>query len=471
MPSRLSPWTGLLWFGRITVLAVTGIATALAGDNARDNAWDNAADNAANNGCPDRPSPSITSAMLPADVCIPDGFKDVPVDYFDDFAWRGFLALVWPVSPGHRGLANKAETVGAAGPRMFETLKSMWEVFHEDGSAPLSNFQAYDGAASNACNITAKFGDLILASFSGIDDIGQAGAGELAGPLVAQNGRYVRYQTLYNQTAFDFLVRNRYYLRGNFPKVPSPRPTTPVMEFPDGSIVLKAAWLDMAGFAPEQVKRYYTRTAMVRDPNSSACSRVTVGLVGLHIVQKTPSRPQWIWSSFEQIDSVPPSRFGDPVKFTFHDGTKSAMPAENPLSLVPLAKQPAVPFNVERPFFAKIHPKTELTNYRYQELLQGTVWQYYGIVVTQWPRMEGNQALPVPATLNGDITNTFPGAGAFSAFANVTMETFDQGRPQLGCMSCHNQARMAADFMWSVLDHAYPAKYLPGPAVSNKPPQ
>jgi hypothetical protein len=25
-------------------------------------------------------------------------------------------------------------------------------------------------------------------------------------------------------------------------------------------------------------------------------------------------------------------------------------------------------------------------------------------------------------------------------------------------MSCHNQARMAADFMWSVLDHAYPAK-------------
>jgi hypothetical protein len=123
------------------------------------------------------------------------------------------------------------------------------------------------------------------------------------------------------------------------------------------------------------------------------------------------------------------------------------------------------PFNVERPFFARVHPKTELTNYQYQELLKGTIWEYYGIVVTQWPRIEGNQAVPVPATINGDITNTFPGAGAFSAFANTAMETFDQGRPQVGCMSCHNQVRMTADFMWSVVDHAYPPKITPAAAA------
>jgi hypothetical protein len=398
---------------------------------------------------------------MPADVCIPDGFTDVPVTYFDDFAWRAFLAMVWPAAPGHRGAADTRKTVAAAGPRVFETMKPLWEVFHEDGSAPAPDFQTYDGAAYNPCQAQARFGDLILGSFSGIDDLGQAGTGELAAPLAAQNGRYVRYQTLYNQAAFDFIVRNKYYLRSSLPNVPSPRPTRPVMEFPVGSIVLKVAWLDMAGFPPGQVKRYYTRMATVRDPGPGAhgCSRVTVGLVGLHIVEKTPTRPQWIWSSYEQIDNVPPSRFGEAVKFTFHDGGKAAMPAENPLSLTPLAPQPVTPFNVERPFTARVHPKTELTNYQYQELLKNTIWQYYGVVVTQWPRIEGNQALPVPATLNGDITNTFPGAGAFSAFANAAMETFDQGRPQLGCMSCHNQARMAADFMWSVLDHAYPQKY------------
>ena len=70
----------------------------------------------------------------------------------------------------------------------------------------------------------------------------------------------------------------------------------------------------------------------------------------------------------------------------------------------------------------------------------------------------GQPGDPIPATLDGSIANTFPGVGAFSAFANVTMETFDQQRVQLGCMSCHNRARMTADFMWTVLDHAYPPR-------------
>src|SRR5690348_6123075 len=91
--------------------------------------------------CPDRPVRSIASSALPADVCIPDGFKDVPVLYFDDFAWRGFLATVWPAASGKRGVADTGKTVGAAGPRVFETLKSLWEVFHEDGSPPLTDFQ------------------------------------------------------------------------------------------------------------------------------------------------------------------------------------------------------------------------------------------------------------------------------------------------------------------------------------------
>ena len=414
---------------------------------------------AGGNSCPDRPVRTISSPAMPSDVCIPDGFTDVPVNYFDDYSWRTFIAMVWPAANGRRGVADTRQTVGGPGPRVFETLKSLWEVFHPDGSAPARSFQAYEPAAFNACHATTAFGDVVLASFNGIDDIGQAGAGELAGPLAAQNGRYVRYQTLYNQTAYDFIVKNGYYLRTNLPKVPSPRPATPVMEFPNGSVIVKAAWLDMTGFPADQVKRYYTRAVVVRDAKSGTCSRVTAGLVGLHVIQKTPTRPQWIWSSYEQIDNVPPSRFGERVKFTFHDGTAAKMPAENPFTLAPLAAEPVTPFNVERPFFARVHPKTELINYQYQEMLKGTVWEYYGIVVTQWPRLDGNQATPVPVSQNGEIPNTFPGAGAFSAFANTAMETFDQSRPQLGCMSCHNQARMAADFVWSVLDHAYPAKF------------
>jgi hypothetical protein len=181
-------------------------------------------------------------------------------------------------------------------------------------------------------------------------------------------------------------------------------------------------------------------------------------------MQKTPTRPQWIWSSFEQADAAPlfAGTVGD---FLFNDGTPTAMPGENPLPLIPLPPQPAKPFNVNRSAATTIHPNTHATNGAYHELLKGTVWQYYQLVVTQWPLQPGNQALPVPAAITGDIYNTFPGTGpgatADSAFANLTMETFDQHRIELGCMSCHNRARLAADFMWSLLDHAFPPKFPP----------
>ena len=141
------------------------------------------------------------------------------------------------------------------------------------------------------------------------------------------------------------------------------------------------------------------------------------------------------------------------------------MPAENPISLRPLPKQPVKPFNVVRSFATSIHPNTHAANSAWRELLKDTIWRNYRLVVTQWPLQPGNQALPVPASRTGDIINTFPGTGpgatTDSAFANLTMETFDQHRIELGCMSCHNRARMAADFMWSVLDHAWPARLAP----------
>jgi len=409
--------------------------------------------------CPADVVQDASSPVPLSDVCIPDGYTDIPMDYFDDFSWREFVAIVWPAAKGHRGVADASKTAGDAGPRVFETFKSLSEVFHDDGSAPSASFNQYDPPAMNACDAAAGFGDVVLATKSGFDDIGQAGVGELVGPLVAQNGRYVRLQTLYNQIAYDFIAKNKLYLRANLPPVPSPRPELPVVQFPMGSVVIKAAWLDLQGFSDAQKARFYSRVAFVKDPGSGTCSKIPMGLVGMHIVVKTPSRPQWIWSSFEQIDGVPPKQFGGTGKFTFNDGNKlNKMPAENPLTLMPLAKQPATPFNVERSIMMPIHPKTELMTLVYQRLLHGTPWEFYQIATTQWPRLEGNQAAPVPATQGGEMTTTFPGAGATTAFANLTMETFDQARPQLGCMSCHNQARMTVDFMWSVMDHAYPPK-------------
>ncbi len=147
------------------------------------------------------------------------------------------------------------------------------------------------------------------------------------------------------------------------------------MQFPNGSLAIKAAWLDMRGFTEAQTRRYYTRTAILKDPDTGVCSRVTVGLVGLHVVQKTPSRPQWSWSTYEHVDNVPPGRPDGPGTFTFHDGGTAEMPDENPLFLVPLAPQPVKPFNVVRYARTPIHPNTAAMNTRYQRLLKDTLWE------------------------------------------------------------------------------------------------
>ena len=412
--------------------------------------------------CPAKPVPHM-SAQMPGDVCIPQGFAGIALDYFDDYSWRAFVALVWPAMPGHRGTAASSKPLGTAGPRVFETYKPLWEIFHSDGSAPAAAFDAYDGASANPCGAVTRFGDVTIGSVSGIDDIGQAGIGVLDPPLVAQNGRYVRTLTLFNQIAFDHIVRNRFFRRDALPPVPSPRPDRPVIDFPIGSVAVKSAWVDVTGLPPALVKRFYTRTALVKRATGGGCAPTTMGLIGLHIARKTPSRPQWIWSSFEQADTVPPKWADWPGAFVLNDAKGAPMPDRNPLSLVPLAPEPVTPFNVVRATEAPILTATDLTSYAYRGALAGTPWQYYRLIVTQWPRLEGNQADPIPASVDGSVANTFPGTGAFSAFANVTMETFDQKGVQLGCMSCHNRARMNADFMWSVLDHAYPARLMPAP--------
>ena len=107
--------------------------------------------------CPLTPSPTISSPQPPTDVCIPDGFGGLPIDYFDDYSWRTFVALVWPVASGQRGVPDKTKTVGAIGPRVFDTYKALWEVFHPDGSAPSSvSFNDYEVSTLNACKMSSS---------------------------------------------------------------------------------------------------------------------------------------------------------------------------------------------------------------------------------------------------------------------------------------------------------------------------
>lgn len=403
------------------------------------------------------PTPVINSPTIPSDVSIPTGATGNPIAFFDDYSWRAFIALVWPAKAGQRGIPDTTTTIDGAGPgvftpRVFDTFKTSGEVFHNDGSAP-TDWNAYDPPTIDSCGATSAFGDLHLASFSKFSQLGEAGVASLTGNLVSQNGQYIRYSTGFNKATFDQIVGPKWYLRSNLPAT---------ITFDNGSLTIKAAWMVMDGVA--NPNRYYTRPALVMDPTTGVCAAKTVGLIGLHIVQKTPTRPQWIWSSFEHIDNVPPAPAGGPGQFNLNDGTGTPMPSSNPLTPANQALNPPptrTPYNVTRVLpiadptsLMCVLQTTSVTNQKYQAAIRSaksdSVWQFYQLVMTQWPLIPNNPALP------GTPVNTFPGTGATTAFSNVALETWEQKSVFTSCMACHNNVMKATDFVFSLNDHAFP---------------
>ena len=133
--------------------------------------------------------------------------------------------MVWPVQQGQRGVPDPGQSIGpVSGPLVFETLKADWEVFQPsaDGKSPPPAPSAWNSyAGQNPCSqfgaSNVGFGDMVLASFSKYGNLGEAGFGNLAGPLPTQYGTYTRYFTAFNQTEFQQILQQNLYLKSNLP--------------------------------------------------------------------------------------------------------------------------------------------------------------------------------------------------------------------------------------------------------------
>lgn len=412
------------------------------------------------------PPPNLTApeaTLVPEDVCIPAFVPGgLPIDYFDNYSWRAFIAFAWPALSGQRGVPDRNQPITATDrPLVFETYKADWETFQPGGVPPSefnSNASFWTSNPTQSPCPQAKPGDFLLAPVSKFRNVGLAGVGDLVSVLIAQDGTFVRYLAAYNQTEFNQILTQQLYLAAKLPQ--NQNPVGPNMVFQNGSLDVKSAWIDMRNVSNPQ--RYHTRLAWLVDPISGQCSNapVTVGLVGLHIVQKTPTAPQWIWSTFEQIDNVPPPGYVPPLPptkptqaFTFNDGTATVMPTSIPTNFIwSNAKNgttPPGPVNIQR--LTPIHSKTAATNVIWQNALkaQNSVWQFYQLTMTQWPVPSSTPGNP------GSIQFSFPGAGAAgSAYANTTLETWDQTNIRNGCMNCHNSVQNN-DFVWSLQMNAF----------------
>ena len=229
--------------------------------------------------------------------------------------------------------------------------------------------------------------------------------GVAANPLVAQNGAYTRYEVRLNAPEYAALAQRMAGARAQN----LPDPAHPA-RLPAGSIAVKAAWRPLTAMDTAAVRaRYYVvENANVVDvaktlaAGHTVCSKSDVALVGLHIVIRTKDRPQGIWSTFEQVDNVPPAGAGEArepdardagAPYSYFDASKPKLglfptfgtPDTLPISMDHPPRIDPTPMQVVRRH--PIHGPTMATNRVYWALpgIKGTVWAHYMLVASQWP--------------------------------------------------------------------------------------
>ncbi len=236
------------------------------------------------------------------------------------------------------------------------------------------------------------------------------------------------------------------------------------VNFPNGAILIKAAWREVS---PAEEKLFHTVTACVCDKDKAGkmvnCRKQRMGLVGFHITQKTPFAPQWVWSTFEQVNNVPgPGARG---ALSFNNPSCSSCP-KNRQTQPGTANQivRAVPIPSAEPDCSQPQQAVDNVQRLNDEVRKAlrtsqSVFQNYALINTQWP-------VPSASTSPETVFSVKP-----LVLANTTMESFVQ--PTSTCMGCHSTARtvnpnnfVSSDFSFT-LNNALPkltsCKIIPPP--------
>jgi hypothetical protein len=409
----------------------------------------------------------------------------------DCMAWQSFISLNWaadPNNPGQPDPSVPASAFGAPGdttPKVWETYLEASAVFNASRTTAKTLWAAKRPAIKSLVRVS-KQGATDL-SLSGIK---QAGDGKW---LTSQSGQLTYYEIRMNQDEYQFITTNVFSgsdlttyagqaacAAGSNGKGGFLLPAggggagatldTDCLGNPAkyganvGAIEIKAAWVPLPADHSLDY-RYKTAVAQITDPKTGATVQVTVGLVGLHIIRKVQGAPQFVWSTFEQIDNSPDEAGGSysaPVlpanpnrkalgSFTYFNpncttaGDPTYKCQHNALPGKPCdAKgQPAGCYPYSAPMqITRLTPvdptANSVTGYVWSLLPANSVYNYYRLISVQWPNspavVKAGATVPLP---NGDITPS----SKTSIVANTTLETYQQSKN--ACMDCHQSAPVA----------------------------
>ncbi len=355
----------------------------------------------------------------------------------DHFSWESFVAANWP--SGGKGIIGQ----GGDHTAIWQLWKTDGDVLVPDGQIPIPWKQLSPIPAD--CTQAAPPGTRILTHDTKMGRFGNDLTPQ-SGPLIDQNGNYVRFEILVNETMYDFILANQLYsVKGQKAYNPNGLVAFPsgVANGGVGAVMLKVAWKILG--AGDDPKRFHTSLAYLYNPQATpTCQLQQVGMVGMHISHKTQNAPQWVWSTFEHVDNAPLMGSATAGLFNFNDGAAKHRATDCDSNggcntMPPGAWNPVTgdktPVQVARLTDFTATAKSANAQYAAAFLAvdSNSVFANYRLVGTQFP---------------SDPTNVNDPAGVLlpQFLANTTMETYLQGdttNRSSSCGACHYKAVMS----------------------------
>jgi hypothetical protein len=333
---------------------------------------------------------------------------DAGLAEFSEYAWSLFAAVNWPVQGGQRGVPDCERPIGAPGPTVWESYKTVGQLFLPRARDP-GPWEA--GPIDETLRFQAKAPRELPVE----ESIRQA----VGGWLIDRAGNPTYYQIAVNRTAYDYVRSNAFYDADTLNAAAR-------VSLPEGALEVKAAWriVDRADSA-----RFHTARARVMEFDSlgnptGTYRTATVGLVGLHVVYRAPGFPQWTWATFEHVDNAPDAAHPTGDWSYYRQGCTGPYCTPN---VSPL--QADIPYGVANQItrLSPVRAAVDSANARWRARLAGTRFANYRLIAPQWPTDPDDPGVP-------------DGAPTPATVANVVMESYIQ--PTSSCMDCHSTARV-----------------------------
>ena len=419
-------------------------------------------------------------------------------EVYNFYSWQALIAINWPLGADGNALDNFTDN----GTPSWLQWKEAFQVYRSDGKqpAPWGSPRSDSGLDIKTAILSDTDARIILSSNTPTHPTSRNIADEtdqaFAGKLYDQNGNVVVYEVLMNKEEFDYVLENKLFnINGQieFSK------TNTEANFPEGNYEtqklgateIKLAWKILED--SDYKERYFSDEGYIINDTTGNPEKKNLGLIGFHISQKTPTGKQWVWSTFEHIDNLdqniievngkrtlihptltnpdceicPVNIDNDNNTYTYHETAHGNYRKINNDSLKYYAESKQMKTQSKR--MVDIPVRVDRVNKLMQAYFkdQGSVWQYYQLIDTQYPIDQNAQPATSTATeyyIPNSVVNKPGGKPNLAFLTNISMETFFQKGNQIAglmensqsdftifgtesCMGCHSSAYLIKSYV------------------------